>query len=119
MINLTTTATSTWPARARPRLGVQCSSCRSTQQVTRPQHAQIRLGTEVSVKGTPFRLHHAAYDRLPDRHVTAPDTPWPIPPAAPAQGMTTIGPEPQTPATTGPDGLNLAAASWDPASAVS
>jgi aldose 1-epimerase len=79
---------------------------------------QIPLGTEPSVKGTPFDFTkpHTIGSRIDD--VSAPDH------APPADNQLLIAQgydhnwvlNKQTRATTGPDGLNLAARAWDPAS---
>jgi aldose 1-epimerase len=79
---------------------------------------QIPLGTEPSVKGTPFDFTrpYTIGSRIDD--VSAPDNA----PAADNQLLIAQGYDhnwvlnPQTAATTGPDGLNLAAHAWDPAS---
>jgi aldose 1-epimerase len=79
---------------------------------------QIPLGTEPSVKGTPFDFTrpHTIGSRIDD--VSAPDNA----PAADNQLLIAQGYDhnwvlnPQTAASTGPDGLNLAAHAWDPAS---
>jgi aldose 1-epimerase len=79
---------------------------------------QIPLGTEVSVKGTPFDFTtpHTIGSRIDD--VTAPDhAPAQYPQLLLAQGYDHNWVlNRQTSATTGPDGLNLAARAWDPAS---
>src|SRR5580693_9141575 len=79
---------------------------------------QIPLGTEPSVKGTPFDFTspHTIGSRIDD--VSAPDH------APPADNQLLIAQgydhnwvlNKQTKATTGPDGLNLAAHAWDPGS---
>jgi aldose 1-epimerase len=79
---------------------------------------QIPLGTEVSVKGTPFDFTtpQTIGSRISD--VSAPTNA----PAADNQLLIAQGYDhnwvlnQQTPATTGPDGLNLAARAFDPAS---
>jgi aldose 1-epimerase len=79
---------------------------------------QIPLGTEPSVKGTPFDFTtpHTIGSRIDD--VSAPDHA----PAADNQLLLAQGYDhnwvlnKQTRATTGPDGLNLAAHAWDKAS---
>jgi aldose 1-epimerase len=79
---------------------------------------QIPLGTEVSVKGTPFDFTtpQTIGSRIGD--VSAPTNA----PAADNQLLIAQGYDhnwvlnKQTPATTGPDGLNLAARAFDPAS---
>jgi aldose 1-epimerase len=79
---------------------------------------QIPLGTEPSVKGTPFDFTrpYTIGSRIDD--VSAPDHA----PAADNQLLIAQGYDhnwvlnPQTAASTGPDGLNLAAHAWDPAS---
>jgi aldose 1-epimerase len=79
---------------------------------------QIPLGTEPSVKGTPFDFTrpHTIGSRIDD--VSAPDNA----PAADNQLLIAQGYDHnwvlnlQTAASTGPDGLNLAAHAWDPAS---
>ena len=79
---------------------------------------QIPLGTEVSVKGTPFDFTtpQTIGSRISD--VSAPTNA----PAADNQLLIAQGYDhnwvlnKQTPATTGPDGLNLAARAFDPAS---
>jgi aldose 1-epimerase len=79
---------------------------------------QIPLGTEVSVKGTPFDFTtpHTIGSRISD--VSAPTNA----PAADNQLLIAQGYDhnwvlnKQTPATTGPDGLNLAARAFDPVS---
>jgi aldose 1-epimerase len=79
---------------------------------------QIPLGSIVSVKGTPFDFTspHTIGSRIDD--VSAPTNA----PAAYNQLLIAQGYDfnwvlnGQTPATTGPDGLNLAAHAWDPAS---
>jgi aldose 1-epimerase len=79
---------------------------------------QIPLGTEVSVKGTPFDFTtpHTIGSRISD--VSAPTNA----PAADNQLLIAQGYDhnwvlnQQTPATTGPDGLNLAARAFDPGS---
>jgi len=79
---------------------------------------QIPLGTEPSVRGTPFDFTrpHTIGSRIDD--VSAPDHA----PAADNQLLIAQGYDHnwvlnrQTAATTGPDGLNLAAHAWDPAS---
>jgi aldose 1-epimerase len=79
---------------------------------------QIPLGTEVPVAGTPFDFTtpHTIGSRIDD--VSAPDNA----PAADNQLLIAQGYDhnwvlnAQTSATTGPDGLNLAAHAWDPAS---
>jgi aldose 1-epimerase len=79
---------------------------------------QIPLGTEVSVKGTPFDFTtpQPIGSRIDD--VSAPTNA----PAADNQLLIAQGYDhnwvlnPQTPATTGPDGLNLAAHAFDPLS---
>ncbi|MBO0805100.1 MAG: galactose mutarotase [Nocardiopsaceae bacterium] len=79
---------------------------------------QIPLGTEASVKGTPFDFTspHPVGSMIDD--VSAPDN------APSADNQLTIAEgydhnwvlNPQTPQTTGPDGLNLAARAYDPSS---
>jgi aldose 1-epimerase len=79
---------------------------------------QIPLGTEVPVAGTPFDFTtpQTIGSRISD--VSAPDNA----PAADNQLLIAQGYDhnwvlnPQTAATTGPDGLNLAAHAWDPRS---
>jgi len=79
---------------------------------------QIPLGTEVSVKGTPFDFTtpHTIGSRISD--VSAPTNA----PAADNQLLIAQGYDhnwvlnKQTPATTGPEGLNLAARAFDPVS---
>jgi len=79
---------------------------------------QIPLGDEASVAGTPFdfRAPHTIGSRIDD--VSAPDNA----PAADNQLLIAQGYDhnwvlnPQTPKTTGPDGLNLAAIASDPGS---
>jgi len=79
---------------------------------------QIPLGTVVPVAGTPFDFTtpHTIGSRIDD--VSAPTNA----PAADNQLLIAQGYDhnwvlnAQTPATTGPDGLNLAAHAWDPAS---
>jgi aldose 1-epimerase len=78
---------------------------------------QIPLGTEVAVAGTPFDFTtpHTIGSRIDD--VSAPDGA----PSADPQLLLAQGYDhnwvlnAQTAATTGPDGLNLAAHAWDPA----
>ena len=78
---------------------------------------QIPLGYEASVFGTPFELHHPAAigSRIQDYSANF---------NSPGYNQLQIAQgydhnwvlNAQTPATTGPDGLNLAAHAWDPAS---
>lgn len=90
----------------------------NAKRYTPTDTTQIPLGTEPSVKGTPFDFTrpHTIGSRIDD--VSAPDHA----PAADNQLLIAQGYDhnwvlnPQTAATTGPDGLNLAAHAWDPAS---
>jgi aldose 1-epimerase len=90
----------------------------NADQYTPTNLTQIPLGYNVSVKGTPFDFTspQALGSRIDD--VSAPDNA----PAAYNQLLLAQGYDhnwvlnQQTPATTGPDGLNLAAHAWDPAS---
>jgi aldose 1-epimerase len=80
---------------------------------------QIPLGYEASVFGTPFDFTNPSGTAIGARidDVSAPDN-------SPGYNQLLIAQgydhnwvlNPQTPATTGPDGLNLAARAWDPAS---
>jgi aldose 1-epimerase len=102
------------PAGSAYRQFVQINADRYTPTDT----TQIPLGTEPSVEGTPFDFTtpHTIGSRIDD--VSAPDH------APPADNQLLIAQgydhnwvlNQQTPATTGPDGLNLAARAWDPAS---
>ncbi len=88
------------------------------EQYTPTDLTQIPLGYNVPVAGTPFdfRAPHTIGSRIDD--VSAPDNA----PAAYNQLLLAQGYDhnwvlnKQTAATTGPDGLNLAAHAWDPAS---
>ena len=90
----------------------------NADKYTPTDSTQIPLGTEVSVAGTPFDFTtpHTIGSRIDD--VSAPDGA----PAADPQLLIAQGYDhnwvlnAKTPATTGPDGLNLAAHAWDPAS---
>jgi aldose 1-epimerase len=90
----------------------------NADQYTPTDATQIPLGTNVSVSGTPFDFTtpHPIGSRIGE--VSAPDNA----PAADNQLLIAQGYDhnwvlnPKTAATTGPDGLNLAARAWDPAS---
>jgi aldose 1-epimerase len=90
----------------------------NANQYTPTDATQIPLGTNVSVAGTPFDFTrpHTIASRIGE--VSAPDNA----PAADNQLLIAQGYDhnwvlnAKTPATTGPDGLNLAAHAWDLAS---
>ena len=90
----------------------------NAKQYTPTDTTQIPLANNVSVFGTPFDFTrpHTIGSRIGD--VSAPDNA----PAADNQLLIAQGYDhnrvlnAQTPSTTGPDGLNLAAHAWDPAS---
>jgi aldose 1-epimerase len=90
----------------------------NADKYTPTDSTQIPLGTEVPVAGTPFGFTtpHTIGSRIDD--VSAPDGA----PAADPQLLIAQGYDhnwvlnARTAATTGPDGLNLAARAWDPAS---
>jgi aldose 1-epimerase len=90
----------------------------NADKYTPTDSTQIPLGSEVSVAGTPFDFisPHTIGSRIDD--VSAPDNA----PAADPQLLIAQGYDhnwalnPRTSRTTGPDGLNLAAHAWDPAS---
>lgn len=102
------------PAGSAYRQLVQINADRYTPT----DSTQIPLGSEVSVKGTPFDFTtpHTIGSRIDD--VSAPDN------APPQYNQLLIAQgydfnwvlNKQTAATTGPDGLNLAARAWDPRS---